>query len=208
MKKYLAALSTTALMSFAPFALAASSTDLTVTGFITPSACTPGLSGGGNIDLGKIPVKDLNPDPDRFTRLEPQPIQFSMTCNSPTFFALDPIDNKAGTSWREPDGFGLGLTDAGEQVGHFWIYALNPQADGQPVATTVSTDGGANWANGEWIGKGYLTSVSALGNPLPLAATNVAWVFEIIPIIAPKNSLTLTDQVTIDGSVTIDVKYL
>ncbi|WP_330220783.1 DUF1120 domain-containing protein [Pseudomonas frederiksbergensis] len=62
MKKCFAALSTTALISLAPYALAASSTDLTVTGTITPSACTPSLSGNGVVDYGKISARDLNQD--------------------------------------------------------------------------------------------------------------------------------------------------
>ncbi|WP_256590845.1 MULTISPECIES: DUF1120 domain-containing protein [unclassified Pseudomonas] len=61
MKKYLAALSATALIGVAPFAMAASSVDLTVTGTITPAACMPSISNGGAIDLGKISAKDLNP---------------------------------------------------------------------------------------------------------------------------------------------------
>jgi hypothetical protein len=44
MKKYLAALSATALIGIAPYALAAPSTDLTVIGTITPNACTPTVS--------------------------------------------------------------------------------------------------------------------------------------------------------------------
>lgn len=63
MKNYFAALSATALISVAPFAVAASSTDLTVTGVITPQACTPSLSNGGIIDNGKISAKDLNLTP-------------------------------------------------------------------------------------------------------------------------------------------------
>ncbi|WP_392891126.1 DUF1120 domain-containing protein [Pseudomonas migulae] len=209
MKKYFAALSATALISFAPFALAASSTELTVTGFITPSACTPFLSGNGNIDLGKIPVKDLNPDPDRYTRLPTQAMQFTVKCDADTKFALDPTDNKAGTSFYDPSGFGLGLTDAGEKVGEFWVSIESAQADAQPAVAIMSYDKEEpNWQAGGWIMTGAITSVSASGTPAPLAATEVVMDLDIAPFIAPTNSLTLTDEVTIDGSVTIDVMYL
>lgn len=208
MKKYLAALSTTALMSFAPFALAASSTDLTVTGFITPSACTPSLAGGGVVDLGKIPVKDLNPDPDSSTRLSPQSLQLTVACNSATLLAFDPTDNKSGTEYRT-GAFGLGLTNTGEKVGHFWVVIDSAQADGQPVNSITSIDNGENWTAGDVIITGAITSISAYGtDPLPITATNVLVGLDIQPHIAPTNSLTLTDEVTIDGSITIDVKYL
>ncbi|VVN43570.1 Protein GltF [Pseudomonas fluorescens] len=208
MKNYLAALTATALIAVAPFALAASSTELTVTGSITPSACMPMLSGGGNIDLGKIPVKDLNPDPDRKTRLDKQSIGLTVTCDAATQFALDPTDNKAGTA-TDAYGFGLGLTDAGEKVGEFWVSIDSALADGQPAVAILSLDKETpSWQLGESIMIGAISSVSAAGTLTPLAATEVAMDLVIEPYIAPTNSLTLTDEVTIDGSVTIDVMYL
>ena len=50
----------TLLCSATGNALAASSTDLTVKGLITPSACTPALSNAGAVDFGKLSAKDLN----------------------------------------------------------------------------------------------------------------------------------------------------
>ena len=60
------ALLTPLLIACAPMAFAASSADLSVTGLITPSACTPSLSDGGIVDHGKLTVKDLK-------RTSPQP---------------------------------------------------------------------------------------------------------------------------------------
>ncbi|MCP2054889.1 UNVERIFIED_ORG: type 1 fimbria pilin [Pseudomonas fluorescens] len=37
-----------------PTAFAASNTELLVQGIITPSACAPVVSGGGNVDFGKV----------------------------------------------------------------------------------------------------------------------------------------------------------
>jgi type 1 fimbria pilin len=207
MKNYLAALTATALLSVAPFALAASSTELTVTGFITPSACMPSFSGDGKVDLGKIPVKDLNPNPNQFTRLPKQPIQFTVTCDAATFFALDGLDNQDGTALWE-DTYGLGRTDAGETLGGFYVNALTVLADGQPTNVILKKYGEEDWFFNNKIYKGYLTAVSAPGIALPIAATNVAMDLEIEPFIAATNNLTLTDEVLIDGSVTIEVKYL
>ena len=50
------------LLGTSSLTLAASSLDLTVKGIITPSACAPVVSGGGNVDFGKVSVKDLNAD--------------------------------------------------------------------------------------------------------------------------------------------------
>ena len=105
-KKYFAALSATALIGVAPYALAASSTDLTVTGIITPSACTPTLSGGGIVDHGKFSAKDLN----QTSKLTPsQTLKLSVNCERQlTVFALTRIDNRAGLHLR-PVMLRLGL---------------------------------------------------------------------------------------------------
>ncbi|WP_392891128.1 DUF1120 domain-containing protein [Pseudomonas migulae] len=96
MKSYLAALTTTALISLAPFALAASSTELTVTGFITPSSCTPSLSDSGIVHYGKISAKDLNQN--TATPLEDRTVTLSVNCDAPTAMALLGIDNRIGSS--------------------------------------------------------------------------------------------------------------
>ncbi|VVN43556.1 Protein GltF [Pseudomonas fluorescens] len=207
MNKYLAALTACTLITVAPFALAASSTELTVTGSITPSACMPMLSGGGNINLGKIPVKDLNPDPDQYTRLPNQYVQFTVTCNANTAFAIHSIDNKAGTVYGQ-GYFGLGLTDAGEKLGNFEVYHLTVQADGNPAELIYSEDGGGSWAGWGYLGPGLWTAVSAPGTTDPLPATSVEMDLEISASIAPTKGLTLTDEVIIDGSATFEVKYL
>ncbi|PNA52870.1 hypothetical protein C1Y14_34105, partial [Pseudomonas sp. MPR-R5B] len=61
MKKPLAALATLVMLATSGAAVAASSVDLTVTGLITPTACTPSLSANGVVDHGKISAKDLSP---------------------------------------------------------------------------------------------------------------------------------------------------
>ncbi|MFE4459165.1 DUF1120 domain-containing protein [Nocardia tengchongensis] len=53
----------------------ASSVDLTVTGIITPSACTPTLTNGGIVDYGKTSA--------RYSQL-------TVTCDAATLMALDP----------------------------------------------------------------------------------------------------------------------
>lgn len=206
MKNYLAALSATALMSFAPFALAASSTDLTVTGFITPSACTPSLSDGGMIDFDKIPAKDLNSD--RYTEIGRPGIQLTVACNSATSIALDLTDNRLGTAYEEGIGYGLGLTATDEKIGAASLHIVGLQSDGHPAQAIESIDGGTSWMRTTMLHEDALITVSAVGTTLPIPATNILMDLEIRTRIAPANGLTLTSEVEIDGSVTIDVKYL
>ncbi|MNF68971.1 hypothetical protein D3C84_508420 [compost metagenome] len=204
MKKYFVALTTTALMSAAPFALAASSTDLTVTGIITPVACTPTFTGGGVIDLGKYSSGDLNETSN--TLIGTDPIQLVITCDAPAKFALNPIDNKDGTSigsW-----FGLGLTPDDQPLGFFAPRIVQVKDNTTSLDPIESIDDGTTWTKAATARPGYLLSVAATSGTAPIAAQAVTFDFEVDTYIARADSLTLDDEVTIDGSATFEVKYL
>lgn len=206
MKKTLTLLGSAFLLAGASCTFAASSTDLTVTGIITPAACTPSLSNGGLVDNGKISAGDLNPAWS--TLVGTHPLQLTVACNAPARFALDPIDNRAGTqtvsSW-----FGLGLTDDGEKLGYVRVAVKNALADGQPARAIESDDGGATWDRALATGPGYLLSVgSATDFSVPIAVEDVTMDFEVQTYIARADSLTLTGEVVMDGSVTFEMKYL
>lgn len=204
-KNYFAALTATALIGVAPFALAASSTDLTVTGLITPNACTPSLSDGGMVDIGNVPVKDLNPT--QGTRVNSHPMQLTVACDASTPFALNAIDNKAGTSSSD-SYFGLGLTSNREKIGYFTPSIRSAVADGQPVHSIRSRDNGASWTRIYQILKDNLTSTSAIGTITPISVKDLTMELTINTVIARADSLTLTDDVPFEGSATFEMKYL
>ena len=205
MKKYFVALSTVALVNVAPYALA-SSTDLTITGLITPAACMPSLSNGGVVDNGKFPAKDLNPT--RGTVVGTETLKLTVACDSPTQFALNPIDNRAGTaslsSW-----FGLGLTDAGEKLGWVRVDVKNALADGGAAQAIDSEDDGNTWTYTTVSSPGYLLSVASLADlSTPLMVQDLSMDFEVQTYIARADSLTLTNEVVMDGAVTFEMNYL
>ncbi|MEJ5058750.1 MULTISPECIES: DUF1120 domain-containing protein [unclassified Pseudomonas] len=205
MKKYLAALSATALIGVAPYALA-SSTDLTVTGIITPAACSPSLSEGGQIELGKIPSHTLNPTSD--TLVGQNTLQLTVACDAPTLLALNAIDHMAGTSINY-EAFGVGLTEADEKLGGIILRVNNPLADGQRVEPITSPDGGASWEHWNVLTPSNLLSFAHhldLGTPIPLKDLDTQ--FSVLTHIAPANGLTLNDDQSINGEVTIEVMYL
>ncbi|MGH8350236.1 MAG: DUF1120 domain-containing protein [Pseudomonas sp.] len=204
MKKYFAALTTTALISAAPFAFAASSTDLTVTGLITPVACTPTLSSGGVIDLGKISAGDLNTDQN--TLVSTDPLQLTVTCDAATKFAVNPIDNNPNAGITA--AFGLGLGNEGEELG-FYHPRVMTVMDGANVLDPIeSADNGTTWVKADSAKPGHLLSVAAVGETDPANAQNVTIEFEVDSYIARADGLDLTDEITIDGSATLEVKYL
>ncbi|MGE8150670.1 DUF1120 domain-containing protein [Pseudomonas vancouverensis] len=206
MKKYLAIASFTALISAAPFAMAASSTDLTVTGTITPSACTPSFPDGGIIDFGKINAKDLNQT--GYTELGRPRTTLSVACDGPTTFALQAIDNRPNTATDRPY-FGLGLTPADEKLGHYVPWIFNVVADGLTASAIKSSNQGNSWVAAPYLAATQYLSISDPSAPtIPLAAKDVTMDLEIRTWIGRADRLTLTDEVSIDGSATFEMKYL
>ena len=207
MSKSLNALFTTLLLTTAGNALAASSVDLTVKGLITPSACEPTLPIGGNIDIGKISARDLKADADTF--LDDHILQLTVTCDAPTLVAIEPHDNRAGSSSNDhPTSFGLGLINTTEKLGYLEIDLQSPSADGVASRGIRSLDNGATWTRGASLFTGAISSVANNTTDTPIPVQLFTANLNIAASIAPTSGLTLTEEVPIDGSVTLTVKYL
>lgn len=195
------------LLAGAGTAVAASSVDLTVRGLITPSACEPTLPNGGNVDIGKISAKDLNTDKPTF--LPHQAVPLTVTCDAATLMALEPKDNRAGSEYENDAAlFGLGLINDSEKLGGMELRLLNAAADGVASRTIASSDNGATWRSLPTFQKGEILSVTTTDVNTPTAVQVMTADMSIRPVIAPASSLTLTNEVVIDGSVTLTVKYL
>ncbi|HEF4757822.1 TPA: DUF1120 domain-containing protein [Pseudomonas putida] len=195
------------LLAGSASAFAASSVDLTVTGLITPSSCTPTLANGGVVDYGKISAKDLNPDSS--TPLGKQQIQLNVTCEAQTLLALEPKDNREGSANdTHPANFGLGLINGNEKLGWMNVYLSTPTADGVQVRPISSTDGGSSWFDRDLFRPDGLISVADTTTLAPLPVQVLTATLDVYPRISPTQDLTLTNEVSIDGSVTLTVRYL
>ena len=202
----LTTLTATLLLIGAGPAWAASSQDLTVKGVITPSACAPVVSGGGTVDFGKVSVKDLNAD--TYTDLPRETMLLSVRCEGPTIFTLNPIDNRAGTAASHFSWHGLGMTPSDEKVGDAGLGLYSPVADGVPVRTITSRDGGVTWIPSVMLSHTLLTAVADSDGLAPIAIQELDAEIRLITHIAPASNLTLTDEVPIDGHATVQVNYL
>ncbi|MBZ9781433.1 DUF1120 domain-containing protein [Pseudomonas sp. REP124] len=206
MKKYLAALSATALVSIAPHAMAASSADLAVTGSITPTACTPSLSGNGNVDYGKISSKDLSLDNN--TELEQRTVFLTVNCDAATRFALQGIDNRLGSS-NTVSAFGLGKINGTQNLGRYMLGMASAVADGVAVQPIKSKDGQTDW-HGHifWMPGDYASVASTADLTQPILVKDMDMELLIGTLIYPARGLDLTNEVNIDGSATLEMKYL
>ncbi|MHC8325045.1 DUF1120 domain-containing protein [Pseudomonas sp. LB1P83] len=204
-KKYCAALSATALIGVAPYTLAASSTDLTVTGLITPAACTPTLSGGGIIDHGKLSAKDLHQDKPTF--LPRETLQLAVNCDAATAFRLLPTDNKYGMG-DSTNSFGLSSINDNQRIGSFDVRIISPIADGVAVQPLWSPNNGDSWNTVAFMSHKKLSAFGAVGGPnTPIAVKDLLTDLRVETAIARADSLDLTNDVVLDGSVTITIAY-
>lgn len=185
---------------------AASTVDLTVKGLITPSACTPSLSSGGVIDHGKISAKDLRPDNP--TRIGTHVMTMAVVCDSAIRFALHSVDNRAGSSISTFD-YGLGLINGTQKLGWFQLRLLNPIADGVAVQPIASFNGQDNWYSEQFWDSGLYMSVATMDDATqPVAMKELMVDLEMTTSIARTDGLDLSNEVTLDGSATLEVKYL
>ncbi|MGE8150669.1 DUF1120 domain-containing protein [Pseudomonas vancouverensis] len=205
MKKYLAAFSITTLIAM-PYAQAASNTDLTVTGTITPSACLPTLTGNGVVDYGKIAAKDLNQDSN--TRLEERTLSLSVKCDAATTFALKGIDNRIGSSDLN-SMFGLGKINGTQNIGRYMVSMVSAVADGVAVEPIKSKDGQTGWHGHLFWMPGDYASVGATDDlSQPISVQDLTMELVLDTSINRADRLDLTNEVRIDGSATLEMNYL
>jgi type 1 fimbria pilin len=208
MNRYSPTLVTALLLACAPVAFA--TPDLSVTGVITPSACTPFLSSAGIIDFGKLPAKDLNKTIP--TRLPLATLQLAVMCNGPTSFALQMEDDQKDSSSNPITMFGLGKTQNAENIGNYLIDLKNPVADSAPTTEIHSLDGGNSWlpAAGQVVTPLLMVAFgdqsSGLWAPIPIIQLTAD--IRVNAQINPAENLTLNQEVPITGKAIIEVQYL
>lgn len=206
MNKKLSLLAASLLVLGASNVFAAPSADLTVTGLITPSACTPALSNGGVVDHGTISVKDLSDT----TQLDKVTLQLSVNCAASTFFAIQSTDNREGTAAGvrdSPSVFGLGLSADNQKLGRYVLTMENVVADGAEQLLVESVNGNTwFYASPDAVWQpGWMRSVSAPGY-IPAAVQNL--MTDLVVATTIEKPTMTTDEIRLDGSATLEVVYL
>lgn len=206
MKTLLSTVAASVMLLTCATTYAASTVDLTVKGLIVPSACTPSLSSGGIIDHGKISAKDLRPDNP--TNIGNNVMTIAVICDGAIPFALNSIDNRANSALMS-SVFGLGLINGTQKLGWFNLTLQNAVADGVQVKTIASGDGGSTWYEEKFWDPGLYMSVAATDDTSrPVAVKELVAQLLVSTSIARTDGLDLSNEVTLDGSATLEVKYL
>lgn len=192
----------------APLSFALSTVELEVNGQITPSACSVSLSDNGLVDHGKILATTLNPS--EFTVLPNQQMGLSISCQGLVLFALVGIDNKRESSLAPDYFYGLGINPhaPGERLGSVSLSLRGPVGDFQPMQTLTSSDQGVTWTPEPYAYPGLLMGFARLGDTLPAPIRQLVAALRVDTSISPANTLTLKEEVPLDGSITLDLRYL
>jgi hypothetical protein len=136
-------------------------------------------------------------------------MQLQVRCEGMTLFTLTTLDNRAGTSAINPVFHGLGVVNDAEKLGSVAFGLFDPLADGKPVQTIMSRNGGDDWRATTYLGHAGLTAFAVPGGPphTPLAMQELIARLLAFTIIAPAADLTLLDELPIDGHVTLQLQY-
>ena len=185
---------------------AASTVDIAVKGLIVPSACTPALSSGGVVDHGKISAKDLRPDNP--TLIGTHVLTLNVNCDAPTLIALHSIDNRAASAWTS-SVYGLGFINGDQKLGWYYLYLDNPMGDGVALQPIASGNQGGTWYREDiWEPRLYMSAASMDDDTQPVPVQNLQADLMVRTSIARTDGLDLSNEVPIDGSATLEVKYL
>ncbi|EMJ6429434.1 DUF1120 domain-containing protein [Enterobacter hormaechei] len=225
MKKVLIA---TALSLCVASAFAADTAVLQVKGKLTNAACTPELSKGGVVDYGTIHLGSLSAS--AVNQLGQNNIDLTITCSAATRVSWTMVDDRAETNAgltvnnamftgaslsNSSQTYGVGKTTGGVNIGSYAMFVKvdSVTADGatvDPIYTqngdtskwTTSTNGSSQAQNIREF------TVAKSGEKVPLAFLSATFPLVTSLAIQDTTTLAITDDTTLDGQLTISLKYL
>lgn len=178
-----------------------------------------------HISFGRIRSTDLDAAGASTRVSSNQSGQLRVICDAPTPLAFRVArDERSGTAaipvgavprYAESQWFGLGKTDAGQKIGAYALHwRENASSDQGELHATRSLDGGRSWAltGGPTLAEhagaeriGYAAAPDATTGPFPVTALGVT--LDATIYIAPRHTLSLSEEVMADGLATFEIIY-
>lgn len=196
------------LLSVGSSVLAASSTELNVTGLITPSACAPTLSADGIVDHGRVPARSLNQY--EYSALPTQVLELVVSCNEPVLFVLVGMDNRADSSLGPGFYYGLGtnIHAPTERLGTVSLVFREVMGDGERVLVLASSNQGLTWFPESNAYPNNYMGFAHPGTLVPEPHRLLTATLQVNTSINAAAYLTLKQEVPLDGSIVLDLRYL
>lgn len=208
MNRHLRLFATLLLLNTGSTVFADTATDMTVSGLLTPSSCTATLSGSGVIDHGQIPAHSLNPSMP--TALPSRWLDLEILCSAPMLFALVGMDARADSSPAPGTLFGLGKNQhaADQPLGSVALAFEAAVGDMQPMQSLAASSQGGIWAPRAAIYPRTLMGFARPGRPIPEPILELTTRIRADTVVNPAQDLTLKQDVALDGSLVLDLRYL
>ncbi|RQO52462.1 DUF1120 domain-containing protein [Pseudomonas sp. KBW05] len=196
------------LLSVGSSVLAAYSTELNVTGLITPSACSPTLSANGIVDHGRVPARNLNQY--EYSTLPAQALDLTVSCNEPVLFVLVGMDNRADSSLGPGFYYGLGtnIHAPTERLGTVSLAFREVMGDGERVLVLASSNQGLTWFPESNAYPNNYMGFAHPGTLVPEPHRLLTATLQVNTAINAAAYLTLKQEVPLDGSIVLDLRYL
>ncbi|RQR39565.1 MULTISPECIES: DUF1120 domain-containing protein [unclassified Burkholderia] len=183
--------------------------DLSVNGHIrSDGACSIALRNGGVIDLGNLSRKDFIAGHQQIYHDMPLLIY----CQHPTKVGIDVIDNRAGVQSAGMNGYAFGLGDPA--IGYYVMSGYvsdGHNADGRFVRMIRRSKDETTWGekgSGDvGLAPGYTIAWDVEGpqtEPVAFKALASGLGFRFYF----RDDIAFTDELEIDGSVTLELRYL
>ena len=188
--------------------------NLNIGGQGLPRSCQLTLGDGGIADYGTIPAASLVRG--QYTALASKLVTLRISCPGQTTVGLSVADNRADSLIAELGearyNFGLGKTgDA--NVGGYSLYLEQSgvTTDLQPANQIFSNNGRESWektGTGGQLGKDRLFAWARPNTTVPAPFATINGSILIIPRLNKPELLPLSQQIPLDGSVTVEIQYL
>ena len=102
----------------------------------------------------------------------------------------------------------MGKINGDQRLGGFMGFLDNPIADGVPAITLGSTDNGDTWFRSSSLSPGRINAFGSPAAPsIPIAVKDLVTDLQVNTYIARADSLDLGNEVSIDGSTTLEIRY-
>lgn len=199
---------------------AGTSATMTISGIVTPSACSIALTGGGTLDFGPVHV-DALPSSGTYT-MTPKTIDTVVDCkDTEQAVAISFVDNRKDSVAIHSDegtdantAFGLGTADS-INIGSYGIKISKVTAEsteGSLLSSTgkAMTDTWSALSSDTFVNNGtspqYITYTDTGGNA-PVAKKNYTFTLQVTPSIS-SDMKAITSTAEFDGNTTINIDYM
>jgi hypothetical protein len=189
-------------------AFSASTAEVTIKGIITPNACTPTLSDNGIVDHGRVPARSLNQF--EFSELPGKTLSLTVSCNEPVLYVLVGVDNRSESSVGPGFYYGLGtnIHAPRERLGSVSMAIRDVTGDGQRVLVLASSNKGITWFPESNAYPNNYMGFARPGTLVPDPHRLITATLHINTSINAAAYLTLDQEVPLDGSIVLDLRYL